>query len=196
MCPPLDPTAPLAAVIDDDFTTASPDSATYVIGGTVTISGGQMVVAASPSSSVNTVRFSAPAVIELRGQLPRTSTSYNHFGLNRCTETTGLGQLQYVSFESHWENSTVWLNHLAYTPGETGGHRTTSFSALEVHTYRFEIEDGAQRAYIDDTLVSTYSFVVPRGTAFYFTTGTWYSSTPAQIDWLRIRSQARCGRCP
>lgn len=195
MCPPIDPTAPFTAVIDDDFTSASPDSALYVTSGTVTISGGQLVMAASPSSTVNTVRFAAPAVIELRGLLPRTSVSYDHFSLNRCTDPTGLGRLQFMSFESHWENTTVWLNHLGDGPGETG-HRTTSFSALDVHTYRFEIEDGAQRAYIDDTLVATYNFVVPRGTAYYFGAGTWYASTPAQIDWLRIRSQARCGRCP
>jgi hypothetical protein len=196
VCPPSSPDAPASRVIDDEFNGTALDRAVFSPTGTTSVTGGRLVIAPSPASSVNSVRFSAPFTLEVRGQLPRTAVSYNHFGLTRCAGSGGLGELEFLSFESHWEDATVWLNHLARTPAQVSGHRMTTVSAREVHTYRFEVGETTQRAFIDDVLVTTYTFNVPRGTAFTFGAGTWQSTTASEIDWIRVSAQARCGFCP
>lgn len=185
----------MTTVIDESFSSSVINASVFSPGAGVHVAGGQLILPASPSTGVSTVQFAAPAVVEVRGLLPRTSISYNHFSITRCGGGVTPSQLDFWSFSSHWENSTAQVQAEYYTPAFQREHIDTSFSALTHHTYRFVLGETTQEMYIDDTLVRTYRFPIARGTSWVFSSGTWYSSSNGEIDWIRVQSPALCGFC-
>jgi hypothetical protein len=190
MCP-VPTGAPMSTVIDESFTSGVLNTSLFQTVGSVSISGGVLIMSASTRSQVSTIQFSAPAVVEVRGRLAQTSTSYDHFWISRCDGTVSPAPLSSWSFSSHWENTSVQVQ----VSGISSDRIDTAFDARTYHTYRFVLGESSQENYIDGTLVRTHSFSIPRGTAWVFSATTYQSFTNAEIDSITVQSQATCGLC-
>lgn len=194
-CPARDG-ALMVTVLREEFDGTTLNPALFQSTGSLSIAGGVLSISSSAPSGITTIQFSAPAIVEVRGILPQTAISYNHFAISRCGGYAPPCPLEFWSFSSHWENRSAQVQVEYYTPAFQREHYDTAFDSRTLHTYRFVLGERSQQNYIDGTLVREYALQVPAGTAWTFSAGTWYSNTNAQIDSITIQAQAVCGFCP
>jgi hypothetical protein len=151
-----------------------------------------LMVIPGDKSLLYTRKFTLPVVVEGRGRLSGSGSSYPKLGVQRIPGDYDADCLtRMISIETRWEgdyNTTLNIDRGYWVDADNTARDKlpTSEPIADSFDFRMEVHPDHQLILINDTVYYEETHLLGGDHWWTFTVGNWFATTTSELEWLRV----------